>query len=255
MTDRIITIPCLDDNYAYLVHLAASNTTILIDAPEAAPIEAALMDHGWSLDYVLITHHHWDHIDGLAALQKNHSPVIIGAKADAGRLPKLDLEIDSTGTIEIAGTQIEIIDVPGHTIGHIAYYFPEQSALFSADSLMIMGCGRLFEGSADQMWESLERLMALPHDTLIYGGHEYTQANAKFALSVDGTNDALKRRVLEIDKMRAQNIPTNPAPLALEIATNPFLRAKDMDMKTKIGMETASNAACFAKLRSLKDNF
>ncbi|MGB0958937.1 MAG: hydroxyacylglutathione hydrolase [Halocynthiibacter sp.] len=255
MADRILTIPCLDDNYAYLIHKEDTNTTLLVDAPDATPIEAALTAEGWTLDYVLITHHHWDHVDGLAQLQKHHSPILVGAKADEHRLPALDLAVNAGGSVDIKGLQIDIIDVPGHTIGHIAYYIPEFNALFSADSLMVMGCGRLFEGTPDQMWASLETLMTLPSDTLIYGGHEYTQANTAFALSVDGDNPVLLRRAQEIDAMRAKDIPTNPALLSFELQTNPFLRAKDADFKRRLGMAEAPDAAVFAELRARKDNF
>ncbi|MCF6273111.1 MAG: hydroxyacylglutathione hydrolase [Rhodobacteraceae bacterium] len=239
MTHEILTIPCLADNYAYLLHDLATGTTAVIDAPEAAPILAALERRGWSLDMVLLTHHHWDHIDGLPDLLAKTTPRIIGAAQDAHRLPKLDIAVNEGDIIKVGNLEGRIIDVSGHTLNHIAFAFP--GAVFSGDSLFALGCGRVFEGDMEMMHNSLQKLAALPPDTLVYSGHEYTLANAAFALEVEPENTALIARVQKIKQLRAKGIPTVPAALSLELETNPFLRART-------GTE-------FAKLRSAKDNF
>ena len=236
---EILTIPCLADNYAFLLHDAATNTTALIDAPEAAPVLAALKTKGWALDIVLLTHHHWDHVEGLPDLLKHYSPQIIGAAKDAHRLPKLDIAVNEGDTVEVGSLKAQVLDVSGHTVNHIAFAFP--GAVFTGDSLFSMGCGRVFEGDMEMMHNSLQKLAALPADTMVYSGHEYTLGNAKFGLTIEPENAALKARVADIERLRASNTPTVPSLLALELATNPFLRAKD--------------AAEFAKIRTAKDNF
>ena len=163
---EIVTVPCLRDNYAYLLHDAATGTVGLVDAPEAAAIEAALKGKGWALDLILITHHHGDHIDGVEALRKAHGAKVAGAAADSRRLPPLDIALAEGDTVAVGESVAQVLDVPGHTVGHIAYWFEADRALFSADSLMVMGCGRLFEGTPGQMWESLMKMSALPDDTL-----------------------------------------------------------------------------------------
>lgn len=252
---EIVTIPCLADNYAFLAHDAASGETALVDAPEAGPILKALADRGWRLSHVLLTHHHWDHVDGLAEILAAHPAQVVGAAADAHRLPDLDVQVSEGDTITVGGEAARVIDVSGHTVGHIAYYFPQTKAVFTADSLMALGCGRLFEGSAPQMWQSLSKLAALPADTLVCSGHEYTQANAKFAITVDPENAALKARIDDIAAARARGEPTVPSLLSLELATNPFLRAADPDVQRAVGMEGAEPAQVFAEVRARKDRF
>ena len=252
----IVTIPCLSDNYAFLLH-ADSGETALIDAPEAAPILAALDQRGWNLDEVWITHHHSDHVDGLAELRATHSPSprVTGAAADAQRLPRLDRQVADGDSFAFAGTEVHVIDVSGHTVGHIAFHVPEARAAFTGDSLMALGCGRLFEGSAQQMWNSLSRLIGLPDDTVICSGHEYTTANARFALSLEPENEALKARQAEIEQARAEGRPTVPSRLDVEKATNPFLRAGLPGVKSAIDMEDATDAEVFAEIRRRKDAF
>ena len=252
---EIVTIPCLSDNYAFLAHDAASGETALIDIPEAGPILSELGARGWTLSHVLITHHHWDHIDGLADVLAAHPAKVVGAAADAHRLPPLDLAVAEGDTLTIGGEPVAVFDVSGHTVGHIAYYMPASSAVFSADSLMALGCGRLFEGSAPQMWESLGKLAALPADTIVYSGHEYTQSNGNFAVTVDPGNPDLAARVQDIARARAENRPTVPSSLQLELATNPFLRAEDADIQAHLGMTGATPAEVFAEIRARKDKF
>lgn len=170
-----VTIPCLADNYAFLVHNTDSGETALVDAPESGPILSALNDLGWSLDTVLLTHHHWDHIDGLTAILEAQKARVIGAKADAHRLPPLDVAVSDGDHLSVCGEDMTVMDVSGHTVGHVAFHFPTTGLLFTADSLMALGCGRLFEGTPAQMWQSLSRLAALPDDTIVYSGHEYTE--------------------------------------------------------------------------------
>ncbi len=250
---EIVTVPCLSDNYAYLLRDAATGKVGLVDAPEAGPIAAALKKRGWALDLILITHHHDDHIQAVAALRGGSS--VIGGRADQRRLPKLDVAVAPGDKVTLGESVAEVFDAPGHTVGHIAYYFPEAGALFSADSLMVMGCGRLFEGTAEQMWQTLSTLSALPGDTRVYSGHEYAESNTRFALSVDGDNVALKARASEIAAMRQKGIPTVPARMDLERATNPFLRAANADLKARLGLENSPDAQVFAEIRRRKDAF
>lgn len=234
---QIITIPCLNDNYAFLLH--NNGTTALIDAPEAAPVLAALKERGWRLDMVLLTHHHWDHIDGLPDLLAATSPKIFGAAKDVHRLPKLDVALNEGDEFTVGGLTGRVIDVSGHTVNHIAFAF--EGAVFTGDSLFAFGCGRVFEGTMPMMHESLQKLAALPPDTMVYSGHEYTLANAKFSQTIEPENAALQARVKDVVRMRDAGIPTVPSLLSLELATNPFLRAQ--------------SAESFARIRTAKDNF
>ncbi|AHD08652.1 hydroxyacylglutathione hydrolase [Phaeobacter gallaeciensis] len=252
---EIVTLPCLSDNYAFLLHNADSSQTALVDAPEATAIRAELDRRGWGLDQILLTHHHWDHIDGVAELRAAYDPQIIGAKADAHRLPELDLEVVEGDSFTCLGHDVRVLDVSGHTVGHIAFHVPNAAALFTADSLMALGCGRLFEGTPEQMWQSLQKLAALPGDTTVYSGHEYTQSNARFALTIEPDNAALQRRCTAIDAARADDLPTVPSRLQDELDTNPFLRAHLDSLKTAVGMPDASAAAVFAEIRTRKDKF
>ena len=252
---EIVTVPCLSDNYAFLAHDAVSGNTALIDAPEAGPVLAELDARGWTLSHVLLTHHHWDHIDGLADILEKHPANVIGAAADAHRLPSLDQQVVEGDVFECGGEPVQVLDVSGHTVGHIAFYLPNSAAVFTADSLMALGCGRLFEGTAPQMWASLSKLAALPDATIVYSGHEYTQSNAKFALTVDPNNAELQKRVADIDRARAAGEPTVPSSLALEKATNPFLRAGNSAIQEHLGMENADPASVFAEIRTRKDRF
>lgn len=251
---QLVTIPCLKDNYSFLIHDEASGATAVFDVPEAAPILAELDARGWALSHVLLTHHHWDHVDGLPGLQIGPDVAVIGAAADAHRLPPLTQTVLPGERIRIGTTEAEVIDVSGHTVGHIAFWFPEDGLVFTGDSLMAMGCGRLFEGSPPQMWDSLSRLMALPPETVICSGHEYTESNARFARTLDEP-PALTERLDRIARARTAGLPTVPSTLAEEMATNPMLRARDPALKAALGMVGATDAEVFTKIRALKDNF
>ena len=252
---EIVTVPCLADNYAFLAHDPASGDTALVDAPEAAPILAELKARGWRLSHVLLTHHHYDHVDGLGEILAGHGAQVIGAAADAARLPPLDRAVKPGDRLEIGGEPVEVLEVSGHTVGHVAYHMPRSRAVFTGDSLMALGCGRLFEGDAAQMWASLSRLAALPGDTLVCSGHEYTQANGRFAQTIEPENEDLAQRVRDIAEMRARGEPTVPSHLSLELATNPFLRAGVDQVQRNLGMKGADPAAVFAEIRARKDNF
>ncbi|MCV6584316.1 MAG: hydroxyacylglutathione hydrolase [Marinibacterium sp.] len=252
---EIVTVPCLSDNYAFLAHDAATGITALVDAPEPEPILAALKARGWTLDMVLITHHHYDHVDGLAGVLEAHPATVVGNAADAERLPPLDLALSDGDTLQIGSQRGTMIDVSGHTIGHVAFVFPDTPVAFTADSLMALGCGRLFEGTPAQMWASLSKLAALAPDTLICSGHEYTASNGRFAITVDPDNTALQARIADIARARAANEATVPSLLSLELATNPFLRAADPAIQAHLGMEGADPADVFAEIRQRKDTF
>ena len=252
---EILTIPCLSDNYAFLAHDPASGETALVDAPEAAPILAALAEKGWRLTQVLLTHHHWDHVEGLAEILAAHPARVTGAAADAHRLPPLDAAVREGDLVQIGAETGQVIDVSGHTVGHVAYHFADSHALFTADSLMALGCGRVFEGTMAQMWASLSKLAALPPETVVYSGHEYTQANGRFAETIDPDNPALQQRIRDIAAARDAGQPTVPSTLALELATNPFLRAGDPAIQAHLGLAGADPAEVFAEIRSRKDRF
>lgn len=251
----IRTIPCLSDNYAFLAHDPVSGATALVDIPEAGPILAVLAETGWTLSDILITHHHPDHVQGLADVLADHPARVVGAAADAHRLPPLHLSLADGDTVQIGSETGTVIDVSGHTIHHVAFHFPASNVVFTADSLMALGCGRVFEGTKPQMWESLQKLMALPADTVVCSGHEYTAANGKFALTIDPENPDLISRVRDVAEKRASGVPTVPSLLSLELATNPFLRANDPAIQAHLGMTGANATDVFTEIRTRKDNF
>ena len=248
-------IPCLSDNYAYIIRDEQTNKNILVDAPEHVPIERYLDDKDMSLDFILITHHHSDHIDGINHLKLKYSPKVIGAKRDKHRLPQLDIEVEEGKQLTIGSKTFDIYDVDGHTVGHIAYSLSEDKALFTGDSLMVMGCGRLFEGSPEDMWKSLEKLKQLPEDFMIYSGHEYTKSNIEFALTVDPQNEKLiSRRTKELEQLQ-KGLPTVPSTLREELDTNPFLRESELTIVDHLNMANLDPISRFTKIRVLKDNF
>lgn len=254
---EIVTLPCLSDNYAYLLHNPQTGETAVVDAPEAAPIADALAARGWTLSDIVLTHHHWDHVQGVDELKSMlGAPVrVIGGAADAARLPTLDLAVSEGDIFTLCGDAVQVLDVSGHTVGHVAYYLPATAAALTGDSLMALGCGRLFEGTPEMMWQSLSKLAALPAETTICSGHEYTQANGKFALSIEPDNSALISRCEAVAAARAAGKPTVPSTMSEELATNPFLRASLPHVKQNLGLAGSSDAEVFAEIRRRKDNF
>ncbi|QIE41461.1 hydroxyacylglutathione hydrolase [Rhodobacteraceae bacterium SC52] len=251
----LVTVACLSDNYAFIVHDQTSGATAVVDVPEVAPIKSALDARGWTLSDILLTHHHHDHVGGVAELKRLTGARVWGAAQDASRLPPLDRAVTPGHEESFGGESVQIINVPGHTIGHIAYFMSASKILFSGDSLMAMGCGRLFEGTPEQMWQTLKTLSALPDETVVCSGHEYTKSNAAFALSLCHENDALKARAIEINAARSKGLATVPSELGLEKATNPFLQASEPALKAALGLLNASDTDVFAKVRALKDAF
>ena len=251
--------PCLNDNYGFLIRDTETGAVATIDTPDPEAINAELDAAGWRLTHILNTHHHWDHAGGNLALKEKWGCDIIGPKAEADRIPGIDRRVGDGDAVALGASTAQVFDTPGHTSGHIVYYFADASAeagaAFVGDTIFAMGCGRLFEGTPAQMWASLNKVAALPPETVLYCAHEYTQANARFALTVDPDNEALKARAKAVDALRAEGTPTVPTTLAEELATNPFLRAEAPGLKSALGMEDADPVAVFAETRARKDAF
>jgi len=248
-------IPVLSDNYVYLVHEPSEGVTGVIDPAVAAPVMERLGDRGWSLDWILSTHHHADHTGGNLELKQATSCQIAGPGKDAARIPGIDKHLVEGDRFQLGKAEAMIFETPGHTSGHISYWFSTANALFCADTLFSLGCGRLFEGTPKEMWTSLQKYKDLPDEALVYCGHEYTQSNARFALSIDPDNAALKNRADEVEQQRAAGEPTVPTTLGQERQTNPFLRPGDPLIRAELGMTDAGDVEVFAEIRRLKDNF
>lgn len=248
-------IPVLSDNYVYLIHEPKAGVTGVVDPAVAAPVQERLAAKGWSLDWILSTHHHADHTDGNLELKAATGCKIAGPGKDAARIPGIDVKLVEGDRFKLGEAEAEIFETPGHTSGHISFWFAGSKALFCADTLFSLGCGRLFEGTPEDMWTSLSKFSTLPDDAVVYCAHEYTQSNARFALSVDPENDALKARAVEVDRQRAAGAPTVPTKLGQERATNPFIRPDDPAIRRQLGMEQASDVEVFAEIRRRKDNF
>jgi hydroxyacylglutathione hydrolase len=246
---------CRSDNFGVLVHETESGETAVIDAPEERAILAAIERTGWRPTVLLVTHHHGDHVEGNLALKKRFGLRIVGPKAEAARIPGIDERVEEGQSLTLGRDRIAVIKTPGHTAGHVSYHFEDSDVAFTGDTLFALGCGRLFECKAEVMHRSLQKLAALPPQTRVYCGHEYTQTNARFALSVDPTNSALKERAAEVDRLRADGKPTLPTTIGLELATNPFLRAHDPAIRRTLGMENEADEAVFAEVRKRKDAF
>lgn len=246
---------CRSDNFGVLVHDPETGATASIDAPDEAAISGELAKLGWRLTDILVTHHHVDHVEGIPGLKAIYSPRVVGPRAEADKIPGLDANVGEGDALSFAGRAIEVIDVPGHTAGHIALHMPAEKLAFVGDTLFALGCGRILEGTPRQMWASLEKLAALPADTTVYCGHEYTLSNGRFALSVDAGNAALVERMKTVEALRAENKMTLPTTIAEEIATNPFLRASAPEVKARLGMAAAGDVDVFARLRQMKNEF
>lgn len=255
MTLQIDQFMCREDNFGVLVHDPESGETALIDAPEERAILAAVERTGWKPTLIMTTHHHLDHVEANLALKQRFGLKIVGPKAEADRIPGIDVELSEGSTFSFAGQPVEIIETPGHTAGHICYYLPQSKVAFVADTIFAMGCGRLLEKPPAVMFESLKKLVTLPAATALYCGHEYTLSNARFALTIDLTNSALKERAAKVEALREANKPTLPTTMAEELATNPFLRWHDPAIRKNLGMVDATDAEVFAEIRKRKDNF
>ena len=243
------------DNYGVLMHDAETGQTAAIDAGDLDSYLAALDQAGWSLSHILVTHHHGDHTEGLAQLAAQTGAKVFGPAGDQPGHQAIETKLADGDRFEFAGTPVEVIATPGHTLDMLNYYLPDQSVCFTGDTLFALGCGRVFEGTPEMMWTSLSKLMVLPADTVLYSSHEYTAANARFAVTIDPENQALAARVKAVDALRADNQPTVPSMLSEELATNPFLRAADIAVRAHLGMADATDSAVFAEIRSRKDNF
>ena len=239
------------DNYGVLLHDSESGATALVDAGDAGAARGALAATGWTLTQIWITHHHGDHTAGLSDIAAETGAVTYGPPG----VPGIDNALAEGDSFVFAGRQVDVLATPGHTLDMLNFHLASEKLAFTGDTLFAMGCGRLFEGDAEMMWASLTKLLALADDTIIYCSHEYTAANAAFALSVDPDNQALQRRAEAVAELRAAGHPTVPTIMALEKETNPFLRPGDPAIRARLGMDAAADSAVFAEIRRRKDNF
>jgi hydroxyacylglutathione hydrolase len=247
--------PCLKDNYGVLLHDASTGTTAAIDAPEAAPVEAALAERGWRLTDILVTHHHADHTGGIAELKKKHLCRVIAPRKEASKIPNIDVTVREGDVVSVGSLVGRVLETPGHTAGHVTYWFKSDKLAFVGDTLFSVGCGRILEGTPDMMWQSLLKIRNLPADTLIFCGHEYTAANVHFALTIEPKNIALRARAEEVVRLSEQKKPTIPTTIQQEKSYNPFLRADLHSVQGAIGMEGSPPAQVFGVIRARKDKF
>lgn len=246
---------CREDNYGVVVHDPESGATVVIDAPETAPIEAVLARRGWTPSLLLITHHHADHVEGNLALKERYGLTVVGPEKEASKIPGIDREVKEGDAVALGNREIRVIETPGHTAGHVTFFLPAEEIAFAADTLFELGCGRVIECPYEIMWESLAKLAKLPPETAVFVGHEYTAANARFALTVDGDNAALRARAAEVAAKSARREMCLPTTIGDELATNPFLRWSDPAIRRTLGLEDASDAEVFSEIRRRKDNF
>jgi hydroxyacylglutathione hydrolase len=253
MAAEIRTFTCLSDNFGYLIHDPATKATASIDAPEAGAIIKALEREGWTLTDILITHHHHDHVGGVAELKQKYACRVVGPHDKSAKIANVDVRVGNGDVIKVGNLLARVLETPGHTLDHLSYVFDNDKALFAADTLFSIGCGRVFEGNYPMMWDSLLKLRALPDDFMLYCGHEYTASNVKFALTVDSDNPALRARAEEVTRLRAANKPTIPALLGEEKKANVFLRADDPQVAARLHMKGASASDVFGELRERKN--
>lgn len=247
--------PCLKDNYGVLVHDPDSGVTLAIDAPEAAAVKQALVETGWALTHILATHHHADHTAGIPELKAASGCVVYGPKNESRRIPAIDHTVGEPDKLTLGNLEIQVLDTPGHTIGHIAYWIPSAKVAFVGDTLFAMGCGRVLEGTPEMMWASLQKLAKLPGDTEIYCGHEYTVSNGKFAVTIEPENETLAKRLADAEALRAAGKPTLPTRIDLERETNVFLRADTPAIREHVNLASAPAWKVFADLRERKNRF
>lgn len=252
---KILQISVLTDNYIYLIHDFDSQQTAVVDPAIAEPVLGALKKQGWQLNYIFNTHHHSDHVGGNLELKARTGCKVVAAKKDSHRIPCIDITVQEGDSFQLGDHQIKIIETAGHTSGHIVYYFVEDDLLFCGDTLFVMGCGRLFEGTAQQMWQSLQKLKQLPESTKVYCAHEYSLSNGRFALSVEADNQALQNRMANIKQLRADNLPTVPSTIGEELATNPFFREQSLSIQNHLQMTDKTPVEIFTAVRNLKDVF
>jgi hydroxyacylglutathione hydrolase len=245
--------PCLTDNFGVLLHDPTSGATASIDAPEAAPVEAALAATGWRLTDILVTHHHADHTDGIAALKEHHKCRVVAPQNEAARIPLVDETVRENDKVRVGSLEARVIETPGHTAGHISYFFPAERVAFVGDTLFSIGCGRVIEGTPEMMWQSLLKLRALPDDTRIFCGHEYTLANIRFAKTIEPANAALTARAQEAERQIAGKQATVPSMLGNEKAANPFLRADLPEVAKTVGLAGQPAWKVFAEIRERKN--
>ena len=246
---------CLTDNYGVLLHDPESGATAAIDAPDAGPIEAALANTGWRLTEILVTHHHGDHTAGIAALKQHHKCRVVAPRNEAQRIANVDETVGEGDKVRVGALEGRVIDTPGHTAGHISYFFPAEKLAFVGDTLFSIGCGRVIEGNPEMMWHSLLKLRNLPDDTRFYCGHEYTQANIRFANTIEPNNKALAARADEVAGLLAAGRPTIPATIGAEKAANPFLRADNAEVAQSLGLSAVPAWKVFAEIRERKNRF
>lgn len=246
---------CRADNFGLLVHDSVTGETAAIDTPDPARIAAKLREKGWRLTHILTTHHHADHVEGHEALKRETGCRIYGAASDAARIPGFDVPVSEGGDFQFGGHAVRPLATPGHTNGHLSYYFADAGIVFTGDTLFSLGCGRLFEGSAATMWQSLQKLAALPPETLIYCGHDYTVDNSDFALTIEPENEALRDRAAEATSLAEAGKATLPVTLASELAANPFLRADVVRIQEHLACAGKEPEEVFAEIRRRKDNF
>ena len=255
MAAQVRLFLCLQDNYGVLVHDPQTGATASIDAPEAAPVEAALKGNGWKLTDILVTHHHGDHTGGIAALKQRYGCRVVAPRGEAQKIPAVDETVGEGDTVKVGNLTAQVLETPGHTLGHIAYWFDADKLAFVGDTLFSIGCGRVIEGSPEMMWRSLTKLRELPGDTRIFCGHEYTQANIRFARTIEPDNKALAARAAQVDKLVAEKKPTLPSTMAEERAANVFLRADVPAVAAAVGMSGKPPADVFAEVRARKNRF
>jgi hydroxyacylglutathione hydrolase len=253
MTAEVRLFPCLTDNFGYLIHDPETKATASIDAPEAAPIIKALEREGWTLTDILITHHHHDHVGGVAELKQKYKCRVVAPHKKSTEIANVDLRAGQGDVVKVGSLLARVLETPGHTLDHISYVFDSDKTLFAADTLFSIGCGRVFEGTYPMMWDSLLKLRALPDDFKLYCGHEYTAANVKFALTIEPDNAALKARAEEVKRLRAENKPTIPTLLGEEKKANVFLRADEPSVAASVRMKGKSAAEVFGELRERKN--
>jgi hydroxyacylglutathione hydrolase len=255
MAAETYLFPCLKDNFGVLLHDQQSGATASIDAPEAAPVEAALKETGWRLTDILVTHHHADHTQGIGALKDHYKCRVVAPRNEAARIAHADETVGEGDTVRIGALQGRVIDTPGHTAGHISYFFQADKLAFVGDTLFSIGCGRVIEGNPQMMWQSLLKLRGLPDDTQFYCGHEYTEANIRFAKTVEPNNKALAARSEEVAKLTAAHRFTIPATIGVEKAANPFLRADNAEVAKQVGLAGKPAWQVFAEIRERKNRF